>query len=126
MKRTKPLILIAEDEPDLANLMCFYLRQGGYQIVVAADGRTAVQVALEQHPDLLVLDLMLPELHGIAVCQVLKQDVSAQDIPIIVVTAMADEHNRTRSLHAGAHCFLTKPIDRAKFVASVQELLPAA
>ena len=94
--------------------------------MVVTDGQVALQVALEQHPDLLVLDLMLPELHGIAVCQILKRDLTARDIPIIVVTAMADDQHRTQSLNAGAQCFLTKPINRAKFVATVQELLPAA
>ena len=126
MNRTKPLILIAEDEPDLANLLCYYLQQDDYQVRVAADGQAALQIALDRHPDLLVLDLMLPNLPGISICQVLQQNATTRDIPIIVVTAMVDEDHRNQSLQAGARVFLTKPINRAKFIASVQELLPAA
>ena len=119
-----PLILIVEDDPDIADLMAFHLHRRGYRTVMA-DGQTALRIAFAQHPDLIVLDLMLPVLHGIAICQILKLNESTCDIPILVETALAGEEQFTKSTRAGARGFLTKPFAMAEFVANVQAMLPA-
>lgn len=121
-----PLILIVEDDPDIANLMAYHLHRCGYRTVMTADGRAALHVAFEQHPDLVVLDLMLPVLHGIAICQILKLNESTCDIPILIETALADEEQFARSTRAGARGFLTKPFGMTEFIVNVQALLHAA
>jgi len=121
----RPLILIVEDDPDIANLMAYHLRRCGYQTLLVADGPAALRVAVALHPDLVVLDLMLPELPGLTVCQVLKQNESTCDIPILVETALTDEEQFVQTTCAGARGFLTKPFAMAEFVANVQALLPA-
>lgn len=122
----RSLILIVEDDPDIASLMAYHLDRCGYQVLLAADGRAGLRLALEQHPDLIVLDLLLPGLHGIAICQILKVNESTCDIPILVETALADEEQFARSIRAGARGFLTKPFAMAEFVANVQAVLHGA
>ena len=89
-------ILIAEDEPDTANLLQFHLQRRGYQTTVASDGLNALNLSFERHPDLVILDLMLPKLHGFEVCRMLKTSPSTRHIPVFMLTAMASMENPRR------------------------------
>ena len=115
-------ILIAEDDPDLSSLLLYHLTRQGYRTLAVPDGRSAVKQAFEQPPDLLVLDLMLPELHGLGVCQILKASAWTWHVPILVVTATGAD-KRERTLRLGADDFLGKPFEMTEFISRVQTLL---
>ena len=115
--------MIAEDDPDLSSLLLFHLSHHGYQTLAVPDGSSAVKKAFEQPPDLLVLDLMLPELHGLAVCQILKHSARTCHVPILVMTASTGADKRARAERLGADDYLPKPFGMAQFVARVQALL---
>ena len=95
------LILIVEDEPDAAELLEHRLRQRGLETVVAANGHDALRAAALCKPDLVSLDLMLPGLHGLEVCQRLKSDPATERIPILVLTALATAEDKLRGFGAG-------------------------
>ncbi len=93
-------ILIAEDEPDTANLLQFHLRRRGYQTTVASDGLNALNLSFERRPDLVILDLMLPKLHGFEVCRMLKTSPSTRHIPVFMLTAMASTEDKVQGFRA--------------------------
>jgi DNA-binding response OmpR family regulator len=117
------LILIVEDEPDWANLLRHHLERAGYRTAVAADGRRALDLAFAHKPDLVILDLLLPELHGLTVCQILNQSRQLRRVPVVVLTALAEPDKRVASHLCGAVEFLAKPISPAAVLASVRPLL---
>lgn len=118
-----PLILIVEDEPDWAHLLQMRLERQGYRTVVAGDGRRALDLAFTHKPDLVILDLMLPELHGLTVCRILNQSRAFHQTPVVVLTALSGPEKREAGLRCGAARFLTKPVAVADVLANVQELL---
>jgi two-component system phosphate regulon response regulator PhoB len=109
-------VLIVEDEADLQEVLRFNLQSAGYQALVAGTGSDALRLAKRHRPDLVLLDLMLPDILGTEVCRVLKQDEETQSIPVIMLTAKAEERNRVEGLELGADDYVTKPF-------SVRELL---
>lgn len=116
-------ILIAEDEPDTANLLQFHLQRHGYHTTVASDGLSALNLSFEQHPDLVILDLMLPKLHGFEVCRMLKTSPSTQHIPVFMLTAMASTEDKVHGFHIGATEYLTKPFEMSELLARIESLL---
>ncbi|MEI8063985.1 MAG: response regulator [Verrucomicrobiota bacterium] len=116
-------ILVAEDEVDAAQLLVFHLQRRGYVVRCAADGRTALNEMLESRPDLLILDLMLPELHGYEVCRLVKSAPSIQATPILMLTAMVDLEDKLRGFKLGADDYMTKPYAMKEFLARVDVLL---
>jgi DNA-binding response OmpR family regulator len=113
-------ILVVEDDITLLETLEYNLAGEGYEILTAADGLTAVEVAREQRPDLIVLDLMLPGLDGFEVCRILRQEMS---VPILMLTARTDEVDRVVGLEMGADDYLTKPFSMRELLARVKALL---
>jgi DNA-binding response OmpR family regulator len=118
-----PVILVAEDEPDVAELLRFRLRQHGYSVAVAPDGLAALNAAFETQPDLLVLDLMLPKLHGLEVCRLLKSSPVTRHIPILSLSAMNAPADKLRGFGRGADDYLGKPFEVAELLARMDSLL---
>ena len=120
------LILIAEDEPDTARLLEFHLRRHGYTTAVAPDGLTAVNTVFEKKPVLIILDLMLPLMHGFEVCRLVKSSPTGNQIPIIMLTAMASTENKLEGFKQGADDYVTKPFVMSELIARVEALLQRA
>src|SRR6059058_5115566 len=121
--RVMPKILVVDDEPDAVELIDFNLKAAGYDVVTAADGNEALKKARSSLPDLIVLDLMLPEVDGLEVCKILRRDPATAAIPIIMVTAKAAEIDRVLGLELGADDYITKPFSPRELVLRVKNLL---
>jgi two-component system phosphate regulon response regulator PhoB len=109
-------ILVIEDEADLQKILEFNLRQAGHEVSSSLRGRQGVQLARERSPELIILDLMLPDISGTEVCKLLKRDSVTQVIPVLMLTAKGEEIDRILGFELGADDYLTKPF-------SVRELL---
>ncbi len=114
------LILVVDDERGIVKLARDYLEQGGFRVVTAADGQTALAAARHERPDLVVLDLNLPGLDGLDVCRALRRD---SDVPVIMLTARVDEADRLIGLELGADDYVTKPFSPRELVARVRAVL---
>ena len=119
-------ILIVEDDPDIAALVARYLDKAGFSTERAASGREALRMVAARPPDLLVLDLMLPHLDGLEVCRLLRASDTTAAIPIIMITARAEESERIVGLELGADDYLAKPFSPNELVARVRALLRRA
>jgi DNA-binding response OmpR family regulator len=117
------LILIVEDEPDAAFLLQFHLRRYGYQTVAAADGVAGLTEAREHLPDLIIMDLMLPELHGLALCRLLRSSPRTRHIRIMVLTAAVADEERLACRQIGADEYVTKPFALPDLLARVEVLI---
>jgi CheY-like chemotaxis protein len=116
-------ILIADDNIQNRELLEAYLADEGHEILMAADGRQTVDVATEQQPDLILLDIMMPKLSGYEVCEKLKADERTKNIPILMVTALRDMADIEKAVAAGADDFLSKPVHRIELKTRVKSLL---
>ena len=116
-------ILIAEDEPDVRALIVSNLRNAGFEVLQAEDGSSALTLARGDLPNLLVLDLMLPGMSGLEVCRALKGDPATAKLPIIMLTAQADEIDRVVGLELGADDYMTKPFSPRELVLRVKSVL---
>lgn len=121
--RTPPRILIVDDHPLNVDLLQARLGVHGYELLIATDGAAALASASMHHPDLILLDIMMPKIDGIEVCKRLKADPTLPFMSIIMVTARADSKDIVAGLDAGADDYLTKPIDQAALVARVKSML---
>jgi adenylate cyclase len=121
--RVPPRILIADDQPMNVDILQTRLAVHGYEILTAADGEEALEVARTQLPDLILLDIMMPKTDGLEVCRLLKGDAALPFMPIIMVTAKADTKDIVAGLEMGADEYLTKPVDQAALVARVKSML---
>jgi len=121
--RVKPRILVVDDEPDAVELLEFNLKNSGFTVASAADGQEALRRARSETPDLILLDVMLPEVDGLEVCKILRRDTATSAIPIIMVTAKAAEVDRVLGLELGADDYLTKPFSPRELVLRVKNLL---
>lgn len=118
-----PKILVVDDEPDALEVLEFNLKNAGYDVTTADDGDTALKKARQQLPDLILLDLMLPEVDGLEVCKLLRRDPATSAIPIIMVTAKAAEIDRVVGLELGADDYVTKPFSPRELILRVRNLL---
>jgi DNA-binding response OmpR family regulator len=116
-------ILVVEDDPDLVELLSFNLRASGFAVGTAMDGVDALKKARSTIPDLILLDLMLPELDGLAVCEILRREPATAGIPIVIVTALSSQFTRLAGMEAGANDFITKPFRLKQLISRVQELV---
>lgn len=114
-------ILIVDDERDLMNLIALHLKTTGYEALQASTGKLALEVIKKDHPDLIILDLMLPEMDGWEVCRRLRED--RQDIPVIILTARAETEDKLRGFDAGADDYITKPFSPRELLARVKRVL---
>ena len=116
-------ILIVDDDHKLVDLVRQYLEREGYRVLEAYDGRQALEMARRQHPDLMILDLMLPTLDGLDVCRMLRAE---SNLPIIMLTARVTEDDRLLGLGMGADAYITKPFDLSDLVWRIRDVLRRA
>jgi len=117
-------ILIVEDEPDVVDLLTLQLRKaGGFTAITAQDGAEGLKKARAESPALIVLDLMLPRMSGLEVCKILKTDLSTRHIPIIMLTAKAEEVDRIVGLEFGADDYVTKPFSPREMLLRIKAIL---
>ena len=119
----KSRILVVDDEPDVLELVTYNLGQAGYHTATAADGAEALRKARSIAPDLILLDLMLPEMDGLEVCKLLRRDAKTSAIPIIMLTARASEIDRIVGLELGAADYVPKPFSPRELVLRVKKRL---
>ncbi|NJN99088.1 MAG: response regulator transcription factor [Anaerolineales bacterium] len=113
-------ILIVEDDETLQQTLAYNLEREGYTVAVATDGQTGLKIAREQLLDLVVLDVMLPQLDGLSVCRILRREL---DVPIIILTARSSEVDKIIGLDSGADDYMTKPFSLGEFLARVRAAL---
>lgn len=118
-----PTILVADDEEDVLNLVATNLKAAGFTVLKAEDGSSALQKARTQNPALIILDLMLPGMSGLEVCKVLKGEPKTAGVPIIMLTAKAEEVDRVLGLELGADDYITKPFSPRELVLRVKSVL---
>ncbi|MDF3057407.1 MAG: histidine kinase [Rariglobus sp.] len=118
-----PLILCVDDEQDVTDLMQFHLTKAGCEVTTAATGRNALLAVNQRRPDLILLDLMLPDIDGFGVCEILRRDPATASIPIVILTAWATTDARSLGLELGALDYLTKPFSPRELTGRVQRLL---
>jgi DNA-binding response OmpR family regulator len=115
-----PKILVVEDETTLRDTLALNLRAEGFEVLTAPDGEAGLQLAREQTPDLLILDLMLPRLDGLSLCRILRR---TSEVPILMLTARGTEMDRIAGLETGADDYVVKPFSLGELVARVRALL---
>jgi signal transduction histidine kinase/CheY-like chemotaxis protein len=113
-----PLVMIVDDDPNARDLLAATVRREGYRVIEATDGEAALALAREWHPDVITLDVLMPRMDGWAVLTALKSDPELTEIPVIIVTVLAD---RGIAVSLGAAEFLTKPVDRARLAATIRQ-----
>ncbi|MBL7208730.1 MAG: PAS domain S-box protein [Dehalococcoidia bacterium] len=114
-------ILVVDDEPDVAQLVRVYLKKSGYEVIVSTSGREALDKARQERPDLITLDVLLPDMDGFTVLERLKAEPDTASIPVLVLTIVED---RDKAIRLGAVEYLTKPIDEARLLDCVRQILP--
>ncbi len=116
-------ILVVDDEAVLVETIAYNLEQAGYAVVTAADGASALEAAQREKPDLIILDLMLPEMDGLEVCRQLRREGNTATTPIMMLTAKGEEIDKVVGLEVGADDYVTKPFGRRELLARVRALL---
>jgi phosphate regulon transcriptional regulator PhoB len=120
---TTKKILIVDDEPDIVELISYNLKKEGFHIAAASDGEEALQKTRAGHLDLIILDLMLPGIHGMELCRILRNNQRTAHVPIIMLTARGEESDKVRGLETGADDYMTKPFSPKELIARVKAIL---
>jgi phosphate regulon transcriptional regulator PhoB len=116
-------VLVVDDEPDIAALVSYNLKKAGFSVKSAEDGEEALANIRENRFDLIVLDLMLPGIHGMELCRILRSNPKTTHVPIIMLTARGEEADKVRGLETGADDYMTKPFSPKELIARVKALL---
>jgi two-component system, OmpR family, phosphate regulon response regulator PhoB len=116
-------ILVVDDEPDVVDLVRYHLHRASFEVLTAGTGPTALEIARQQRPDAIILDIMLPEMPGTEVLQALRADNSTSRIPVLMLTAKADPAERIAGLELGVDDYITKPFSPHELVLRVRNLL---
>ena len=119
----KPKILVMEDDDDTQGMVRFLLEYRGYEVLLAKDGKHGLEIAHHEKPDLILLDLAMPEMDGWSVAHRLKDDPATKKIPVIAVTAYTMSSDRRMALNAGCDGFIGKPMNVPEFIAEVEKFL---
>lgn len=119
-------ILAVDDEPDVTELIRFHLGQAGYTVMTASSGREALETVRCCRPDLVLLDLMLPDIDGFGVCEILRRSAATASIPIVILTAWATQDARELGMESGALDYVTKPFSPRDLVNLVNRLFQAS
>ena len=119
----RPVVLVADDDDDIRDLVAFRLDRAGYEVLRAGDGQQALDLAREHHPDLAVLDVMMPKLTGYDVTRELRANSETSRIPVILLTARVQEADVARGFEAGADDYVKKPFSPQELKARVQAVL---
>jgi len=119
-------ILVADDEPNIVISLEYLLKREGYQVVVARDGQEALDAITREHPDLVLLDVMMPHKTGFEVCQAVRATPGVEATPILMLTARGRETDVAKGLALGANAYMTKPFSTRELVLKVAEMLGTA
>ncbi len=119
----KKLILIVDDEPDILKIVIFRLQKSGYEVITAQDGKTGLQLADKKKPDLILLDLRLPVMDGSEVYQRLKSDENLKKIPVIFLTASAEEGIKDKMKELGSDGYIIKPFEPEELLDKVKKYI---
>ncbi|HIE50981.1 MAG TPA: response regulator [Armatimonadetes bacterium] len=122
MSETAKKVLVADDERTLLQLVAFNLRMEGYEVITAEDGKEALTKIREEHPDVVVLDVMMPHLDGFDVLRELRADPETQDLPVIMLTALSQDEHVLKGWEYGVDCYLTKPFNPIELLSMVKRL----
>lgn len=125
-EREKPLILIVNDEDDILDLLGYNLKAEGFSTLFARNGIEALEKAEREHPDLVILDIMMPGMDGIEVCRRMRQSKTLRAIPILMLTAKTEEQDQVTGLDAGADIYLSKPVSVPVLLSQTKALLRGA
>ena len=120
---SKHSILVIDDEPDLCELIVFQLQKEGFRTSELSNPLEAIGFARDFEPDLIILDVMMPELDGLRLCSMLKVDTQLKDVPILFLTARSDADERVKGFERGADDYLTKPFDNRELIARSKAIL---
>lgn len=123
MQRLDPRILVVDDEPDILNLLDYNLRKAGFKVLTAKDGPEAIDAAKSQGPDLILLDIMLPNMEGTEVLKRLKTSEATRHIPVIMLTAKGEEVDKIIGFELGAEDYITKPFSPRELILRVRAVL---
>jgi phosphate regulon transcriptional regulator PhoB len=116
-------ILVVDDEKDIVELISYNLEQEGFAVIKAYDGQMAWERVKTAKPDLVVLDLMIPGIHGLEVCKLIRRDAATQNLPIIMLTAKSDQVDKILGLELGADDYVTKPFNVRELIARIRAVL---
>jgi two-component system, OmpR family, alkaline phosphatase synthesis response regulator PhoP len=116
-------ILLVDDEPDIIEFLGYNLRKEGYQVLTAGNGRDAVALAKREHPHLIVIDVMMPDVDGIEACRQMREEKSLNDVLIAFLTARGEDYTQIAGFEVGADDYITKPIKPRVFLSRVKALL---
>ncbi len=116
-------ILIVDDEKDIVETLSFMLKTKGYETITAYDGEEGLKLAKEEHPDLIILDVMMPKINGYKICRLLKYDAKYKNIPIVMVTARSQEGDKLIGEETGADRYITKPFEFSDILDVINELI---
>lgn len=116
-------ILIVDDEPDIAELVSYNLQKEGFDVLSASDGKEALEKTAKENFDFIILDLMLPGMHGMEVCRVLRNDPRTKGVPIIMLTAKGEEVDKVLGLEMGADDYMTKPFSPRELIARIRTIM---
>src|SRR4030043_392052 len=119
----KEKILIVEDEKDIVKMLEYNLKKEGLRTLSAYDGEYGLDLATREHPDLIILDLMLPGMDGLEVCKALKKESKTSSIPVIMLTAKTQESDKVIGLELGADDYVTKPFSPRELIARIKAVL---
>ncbi|MFH1361251.1 MAG: response regulator [bacterium] len=122
-KKKKLLILVVEDEADMMKALKIRLEASNYEVVLAHDGSEGLNMARQEQPDLVVLDIMLPKMDGLTICRMLKFDEKFSKIPVILLTAKTQKIDIQRGKEMGADVYMTKPFKAEELLAAIEKLL---
>ena len=120
---SKKTILVVDDSPTDLKLMTAPLQDKGYHVITAVDGEEALEIAVKEHPHLIVLDIILPKKNGFQVCRQLKTAPDTEDIKILMLTSKTQDSDRFWGLEQGADEYMTKPFDDDQYLANIAKLL---
>ena len=120
------LILIVEDDPKILKLTRDMLQVSGYITIEATDGKQGVELARARKPDLILMDIMMPEMDGYTACDAIKTDKATSEIPVVMLTAMGYELNKKLAEKLGADGYITKPFTRQELLDKISQFLPTS
>lgn len=116
-------ILIIDDEKDIVEMMKIMLRREGFEILTALNGKSGVIIAKEEIPDIILLDIMMPDVSGFQVCKELKEDPKTRDIPVVIISVKSSEMDITKALEMGATDYFKKPFTREVLIGKIKEII---